>query len=479
MSTDSPHSRLVGSPTPRLWTPPLRDLNEETSHGPAVVAYGRRLGIEWMPWQEWALVHGLELRPEGGYRFRTVLVVCSRQNGKTTIAQGLSLWRMATPRTTVLGTSTNLDYAREAWEAAVELAEDALPGKIDRVLRGAINTQMRMRNGSRYKIAAANRKGGRSLSVDLGITDELREHAKWDAWGAISGTTTARPDPQIWGFSNAGDETSVVLNHLRAAAVDWINTGEGDDTLALFEWSAPDGCDLDDEVAWAQANPALGYTITGATLRSKLAASPPAVFRTEHLCQNVAVIDGAIDMAAWQEGADQGSLDGLRDRVALCLDVAMDLGHVTLAAAACTPDGRVRVEVVDAWDTPRAALRDLPDLLARIKPRAVGWFPGGPAAALAAELGDMKRAAPVADAAATGVCMGFAEQVLARRVLHPADPLLDTQLAGAARVAKGDGWRFTRRGVGHVDAVYAAAGAVHLARTMPAPAGRPRLIVAA
>jgi phage terminase large subunit-like protein len=30
-----------------------------------------------------------------------------------------------------------------------------------------------------------------------------------------------------------------------------------DPSLCLLEWSAPDGCELDDRKAWAQANPGL------------------------------------------------------------------------------------------------------------------------------------------------------------------------------------------------------------------------------
>ena len=65
-------------------------------------------------------------------------------------------------------------------------------------------------------------------------------------------------------------------------------------------------------------------------------------------------------------------------------------------------------------------------------------------------------------------CQGFADMVSGRKILHAAEPLLDAQVGGAQKLASGDGWRFTRRGpVGHVDATYAAAGAVYAALTLP------------
>ena len=462
---------MQGIATPRLWTPPLRDLTPYTTRGFEVIDFAESLSIDLMPSQRFALTHGLETHEDGSYRFRTVLVLMSRQNGKTTIAELLSLWRMSTERRAlVLGTSTNLETARESWAAAVDLAEDEMPDQVASVKRGALDTSLRLLNGSRYKVAAANRRGGRGLSVDLGLADELREHQSWDAWGAMSGTTTARPNPQIWAFSNAGDDTSVVLNHQRDAALAHIQTGEGDDSLGLFEWSAEAGCELDDREAWAQANPALGHTITEATLVSKLASSPPAVFRTEHLCQRVQTMDAAIDLNVWRESADVGTFDELRDRVALCVDVALDMEHVTLVAAAKTDEGKVRTEVVAAWDSVNKARADLPDWMAKIEPRVLGWFKGGPGAALATDLRDVKSAQAIKAEDVTAACMGLAEQVTARRVLHSNDPLMAAQLAGTTRMWAGDGWRFARKGgVGHVDAVYATAGAVHLARNLPAP----------
>ena len=78
----------------------------------------------------------------------------------------------------------------------------------------------------------------------------------------------------------------------------------------------------------------------------------------------------------------------------------------------------------------------------------------------------------------TAVCMGLAEQVTARQLAHSGDPLLDAHIGSAERLRRGDGWVFSRKGDGHVDAAYALAGAVHLARTLPPSIGRPRLVVA-
>ncbi|HEX6579208.1 MAG TPA: hypothetical protein VF082_12660 [Jiangellaceae bacterium] len=472
----SPRSALLGRPEPRLFTPPARRLTRETTRGFEVERFADEvLGEPLLPWQSWLVRHALELNPDGTYRYRVILCLVARQSGKTRVLHTVSLWRMYLDRARlVLGAAQSLDIAREAWQACVDSSK-AVPELADEVanVRHANGEQcLTLTNGARYRITAATRSAGRGLSVDQLNLDEIREQRDWAAWSALSKTTMARRNGQIWAISNAGDDESVVLNHLRETAL----SGR-DPSIFLAEWSAPEGCDLDDPQAWAQANPGLGYTITEQAIRTALATDPPAVFRTEILCQRVPSLDEAVSLAAWKDCEDTvGSLESVRGRVVCCLDVAPDSAHVSLVAAALLDDGRVRLEVVAAWTSTEAARFELPDLLARVKPRAVAWYPGGPAAALATSLRAPK-AVEIKGSAVAEACQGFADLVAARRVLHPGDPLMTAHVAGAQRLLQGDGWRFVRRGAGHVDCAYAAAGATHVALSLPA-VGKPRIIVA-
>lgn len=432
------------------------------------------LGLTLIPWQEWWLVHALELDENGDFRFRTVVTLVSRQNGKTELLKILSLFLMYSGKVRlILGAAQSLDIATESWRGACEYAESDpdLAEEIAEIRHTNGQNYLLLKNKARYRITAASRSAGRGLSVDLLILDELREHRDWAAWSALSKTTTARPNALIVCLSNAGDDQSAVLNQLRETAL----SGR-DPRMAIFEWSAPDGCELDDPEAWAQANPGLGYTISYDALCSFYAQDPPATFRTENLCQKVDQLAGAIDLGAWKAGEDAtGTLDGVRDRVMLGIDVAPDGEHVALIAGAEVGEGRYRIEPVMAWPSVDKARTDLPDLLARINPAAIAWFPNGPAAALGAELkggtfasrlGDVPpievKGAEIAEA-----CQAFADLVLARKILHPGDPMLNAHIAGAQKYHVGDGWRFVRRGAGHVSAAYAAAGVVHALRTVP------------
>jgi hypothetical protein len=75
----------------------------------------------------------------------------------------------------------------------------------------------------------------------------------------------------------------------------------------------------------------------------------------------------------------------------------------------------------------------------------------------------------------SAACMGLGKEIDAATLVHSGQAMLDAQVEGAEKKPRGDAWVITRA-EGNVDAVYAVAGAVHLARTMPAPIGAPRFL---
>jgi hypothetical protein len=497
-----------GSTEPRLWTRPLRELTPDTSYGFDVIDFARDiLGQPLDPWQQWAVIHAGELLPDGRPRFRTVLILVARQNGKTHLLKVLALyWLFIEQQKLVLGTSTNRDYAKEAWSGAVEMAADCEWLAVRVPAKGGVRAAngeetLTTADGCRYKIAASNRRGGRSLTIDRLIIDELREHRDFEAWDAATNAQNAVWDAQNFCITNQGDEQAVVLDSLRNPGVEAIESGGGDPGLGLFEWSAPQGADPTDIEALAMANPNLGHrldpdALLGKGLRAKNAGGKElAGYRTEVMCQRVHLLDPAIDPDRWDaagvEPADAVDLAEHRDKVALCLDVAPDGTHAALVAAAVV-DGKVHVDVVHSWaglGCTKAVRADLPGIVRRVKPRTLGWFPAGPAAALAADLRE-RRASSSADrwpprgvelielkADLHAVCMGVAEQVQTGELQHANDPMLTGHVRASQKQRRADGWVFARAGKMPVNGSYAMAGAVHLARTLPPPRGQLTAVV--
>lgn len=384
---------LLGSTTPRIFTPPLVTgrpgpcgcgcaLTPATSLGFANVEFANDpLLMRPLPWQRWLLIHALELRPDGRFRFRTVVVLVARQNGKTTIVEVKNLWKMFVLGVKlVIGTAQNLDISEESWDNAVEMVEGIpeLAAELKHVDKTNGKKALKLLSGSRWKIAAASRRGGRGLSGDDVNLDELREHQNWAAWGAVTKTTLARPNPQIWAFSNAGDDSSAVLNDLQAKGRNAARRPEvADPSLGLFEWSAPDdtrctcsrpddvhaaGCRLQDRTVWAQANPALGYTMTEEALASALATDPEPIFLTECLCVHVSELVPTwqvISREAWEGLTDPSvSPDDRVGPVCLSAETTQDRSVSAIGIAFRTADGLSHIEVVNVkagatWVVPR------------------------------------------------------------------------------------------------------------------------------
>ena len=459
---------LLGSTTPRIWTPPLVTgppgpcgcgcaLTPATSLGFSAAEFAEAvLGFELMPWQRWLLIHALELLPDRRFRFRTVLVLVARQNGKTTLVEVKNLWKMFVLRVPlVIGTAQNLDVSEESWDKAVEIVESIpeLAAEVPReggIVRVNGKKSLKLAHGSRWKVAAASRKGGRGLSGDDVNLDELREHHTWDSWAAVTKTTMARRKAQIWAFSNAGDDRSVVLNALqekgRAAVVD--PTAEM--TLGHFEWSAPDDCPIDDPQMMRLANPSLGYPqgISYEALKAALETDPEPIFRTECLCQRVPdLVPSKIPLTAWVKRADPTSK--IVSGVVLTWEVSWRRDRAAICAAGFRADGAPHVELVEYRDGTDWLPGRFGEIAHRQPVLAVVYDPGGPAGSMFTEVterlpvGLEPKALTFRDLA--HACGRIYDAAMAGTFWHLGDDRLLEMLRKSATRTLSDAWAWDRR----------------------------------
>ena len=358
---------MFGKTEPRIWTKPLQELTRDTSLGFAFCDFCDALGVELVPWQKWLAIHALEIITEGEqwrFRYRYVLILISRQNGKTFFEVLLNIFFLYGLKShLVLGTAQNLDTAVETFEDTVAQIESVpeLKDLLRKVNRGTGKRELLLDTGDRYKVIAATRKA-RGLSSDLIMMDELREQTNWDAWGAISKTMIARPTAILFGLSNAGDTTSVVLRHLRMQAHAQLGDPDGivmnrsalggediDDSIGLFEWSASPDCDINDVNEWAQANPSLGYGfLTERALKTAKSTDPEPIFRTECLCQWVeSRLVEPFPEGAWVGGVDETSSIREDSELYFGIDMSSDRKWTTIAVCGLREDGNYHIEVIE------------------------------------------------------------------------------------------------------------------------------------
>src|SRR5690606_18580935 len=117
-STSSEPVERHGRTVPRLWTPPLRELTPDTSYGFDVIDFARDvLQMPLTPWQEWLVVHMGELLEDGRPRFRRVLAMVARQNGKTHLLRVLTLyWMFIEAHPLIIGMSASRSLAKASWD---------------------------------------------------------------------------------------------------------------------------------------------------------------------------------------------------------------------------------------------------------------------------------------------------------------------------------------------------------------------------
>lgn len=269
---------LRGRPDPRI-APPLPARSRQLAFGET----SAELGYPLMPWQRTAGRYLTALGHGDRWLYREVAIVVGRQNGKTTLLVPHILSRLRMGRR-IMHTAQNRELPREVFGLVADVLMDEKPSPLRSRPRFANGQEeIRMRNGGRYRIVAASRGGARGPSNDDVIVDELREMDDFTFISAAKPTLAASRNPQFLYLSNAGDDTSVVLNALRSRAGD-------DPSLAYLEWSAAPGRGADDVAGWQESNPALGhlpalYETLQMEYQSNRLAGTLAIFETEHLCR--------------------------------------------------------------------------------------------------------------------------------------------------------------------------------------------------
>lgn len=492
-----------GCTEPRIWTRPLVELTPETSYGFAVIKFAEEvLEYRLLPWQKWLLVHMLELDAAGRFRFRTVVILVARQNGKTELLKLVTLWFMfALGVGMVIGTAQNLIVAEKVWASTVELARSVpdLADEIARVDRGSGRKSMRLRTGEEYQVAAASRRGGRGFTGDLILLDELREHQSWDSWSAVTKTTLARAMALVVALSNAGDVRSVVLRHLRRIAIEaLVEQGAAEleaelqafadqgldladalgvdlaedvddedefdpddiepDSLGLFEWSAPPAMSPRNRDGWAMANPSLGYTdeygvgIEERAIAAALRTDPDWVFRMEVLCQwSSGAAEGPFPRGSWENCLDESSSIADAEVRKVGIDISANHSYTYIAVAALNQDGIPHVEVSafragTEWVIPWLHERGITEVALQGRGAPVSAFKGDLAAAVDADGNPAPiTVIPWEGAELAAGCGKFYAYVRDGKLRHLVQPIADVAAATAATKPVGDGaWVWDR-----------------------------------
>jgi hypothetical protein len=276
---------------------------------------------DFMPWQQYvADVMGEEL-PNGLPAFREGIVSVNRQQGKSTL-----LLATEVERCTLRPRSQTVAYtAQTGADARKKLLNDQVPLLMASPLRATVanvhraqgNEGIKFSNGSRIDVLASNASAGHGQIIDLGVIDEAFDDVDDRREQAMVPAMMTRPDAQLLVVSTMGTDASVYLNRKvelgRAAALEGRTSG-----IAYFEWAIPEGADIEDPASWWLGMPALGLTVSEASVAHARSTMTDGEFRRAFGNQRTRSMERAIPEVTWRlacraDVAPTGGLFGVFD----------------------------------------------------------------------------------------------------------------------------------------------------------------------
>ena len=409
------------------------------------------LGTPLMPWQRHVLDVALEVDPVTGVlAYREVGLTVPRQSGKTLLLLCLMVHRALGfgQRQRILYSAQTRNDARKKWEDEHVYVLERSPFQTMFTVRyNNGNEAIRWQNGSMHAVVAPTEKAGHGETLDLGVVDEAFAQVDSRLEQAMKPAMITRPQPQLWVVSTAGTDKSVYLR----GKVDNGRARSGlglTNSVAYFEWSAPEDSDPADPATWARCMPALGHTVQERAIRDEFEAMELPEFRRAFLNQwpDVFPVDAVIDSATWGALADMKSKP--LDPVAFAVDMTPDRAYASIATAGRRKDDRMHVEIVENargtdWVVPRVLA-----LVEKWKPCAVVVDGAGPAGSLIAplEARGIEVLKPSARDAAQA-CGALFDAAVNGQLRHRDDAPLNAALAGAKRRELGDAWAWARKNV--------------------------------
>jgi phage terminase large subunit-like protein len=452
---------LRGATKPRLQSIPLKGSSKLQD----VKDLCEIIGMPLLPWQEYVLKDMLTVDKKGSWVRKTNLLLIARQNGKTHLARMLILAHLLKWDTDVLIMSSNRSMALDTFRQVTQVLEnnDHLKGLVKQIRYANGTESIEMVSGTRLDVVAATRDGSRGRSVNgLLFIDETREISE-EGFRAAIPTTRAHANSHTLLCSNAGDAFSVVLNGLRERALE-----NPPKSFGFYEYSAPQYCKITDRQGWAQANPALGYTISEEALEEAVATSPIENTRTELLCQWIDSLSSPWAHGVLEDTSDASLTIPPGGYTVFAFDVSPSRRNASLVAGQILPDGRIGIGILQTWES-QVSVDDLKiavDIKAwadQYRPRQI-CFDKYTAQSIADRLANAgQMVLDISGAAFYQACTDLNDALNAHRLVHSGQENWIQQMNNCAAKTNDSSWRIVKRkSAGDVSGAISTAMVVHV-----------------
>jgi phage terminase large subunit-like protein len=274
------------------------------------LGFRTRLGPGLMPWQNDVNAVTTELDGDERFVYREVVIEVMRQQGKSVDLLSMMVDRgLRRPGSQISYTAQNRLEARhrllDSWWPRI--ARSPLRKLID-VRKGSGSEALLFRNGSMLGLVSSNETSGHGDSLDLGVIDEAWAQTD-DALEQAMRPAMMTRDAQLWIVSAAGTEKSSYFRGKVEAGRARAEMGMTD-TACYIGYSFADDEDPAAPETWRRRMPALGITVSEATVQADLETMKLAEFRRAYGCQWPEVAKpgwGVIGEDAWGAAASPGA----------------------------------------------------------------------------------------------------------------------------------------------------------------------------
>jgi phage terminase large subunit-like protein len=435
--------KLRGATEPRLHSPYLKGQSKVQD----VIDLAKLIEMPLLKWQEFVLTDMLRVDKKSQFIRKTNLLLVARQNGKTHLARMLILAHLLRwDSKNILIMSSNRSMALDTFRQVAQVLEtnDNLKGFVKQIRYANGTESIEMLDGTRLDVVAATRDGSRGRTADFLYIDELREITE-EGYRAAIPTTRARPNSQTLLTSNAGDAFSIVLNDMRERALE-----NPPKSFGFYEYSAPQYAKVTDRKAWAQANPAMGYTISEEALEESVATSPIENTRTELLCQWIASLQSPFPPNSIEDCSDSSLQMSAGAYTVFAFDKSPSSRDAALVAGQILPDGKIGIAVLHTWESLVSVdelmiAKDIKSYADTFRPRQI--------------LHDKYATQTIADrlTAAGQICQDISgaqfyqacsdllDATVNQKWVHAGQDLLITQFANVAAKTNDSSWRIVKR----------------------------------
>lgn len=312
------------------------------------------------PWQELILNDWLAVDPEGKLIHNYCVLEVPRQNGKTGVSDPRETWGLVKRGEKILHTAQEFQTAKKAFDRLRKkfgtkkgdpFAEyPELNALVDHYTVSAGQMVLDLINGGHieFRTRGSNSDMGRGGTFDLVVIDEAQAYTEaQDA--SLSPLNSAAPSgsPQtiLMGtppMTVTGDKGLIFLRAIKR----FHESPESGSCIA--EWSEDEVGDVSNKDRWYKTNPSLGFQLLESALTKDSLSMSPDTFAREHLGlipKEQERMNYAIKAELW-DSCKSGEQKP-NGKVAFGIKFSNDGVEVCLCGAVMTPEGHVRVELID------------------------------------------------------------------------------------------------------------------------------------